>query len=99
MVSMNINLSPEQANFFGFMADHAGFLLPLWDAEKREIKLSDFETFLTVASHGEAIMARFFAMIWLHSNKYEFDLFEASQVLSDHDIATITAWLNTPIYP
>lgn len=99
MKKLNTSLSKEQAAFAVLIEEKAPYLLPLWDFDKREYRPSAVDSFLTLASHGECIMARFFLGIWRHDNYYKFDYIEAVKVLDKRSIKVITDWMNSPIFP
>ena len=50
-------------------------------------------------SHGEQIMARFFAAVWLGENKFDFDLVDAGATLDPAHRQVIGDWLTNPVFP
>lgn len=69
----------------------------LWNGSEVDIKL--LESTLATCSHGEAIMLRFLAGVWLGINRYDFDLIEAAGVLDVEDRQVISQYLMSPIWP
>jgi hypothetical protein len=99
MKKLNTSLSQEQATFVLLMEQHAPYLLPLWDFEKREYKAAAVESYLNLASHGEQIMARFFLCVWRNDNYFNFDLIEATNTLGQTELNVISAWVQSPVFP
>lgn len=98
MLDLNTALSGGQAAF-ALMLDKAPYLVPLWDMQKREYLPEKIERFLGSASHGEAIMCRFFLSVWRHDNDFQFDAIEAARVLDEKNMQIITDWLSDPFWP
>tara|TARA_R110002050_G_scaffold207374_3_gene343498 strand:- start:672 stop:905 length:234 start_codon:yes stop_codon:yes gene_type:complete len=74
-------------------------LLPLFDFNER-VYLSDVvERYLSTASHGESIMARFALGIWRHENQYNFDFLEAASILDERYKVIVASWFNDPFWP
>ena len=55
--------------------------------------------FRSVASHGEAIMARFVLGVWRGEDKFNFDFTEAASVLDRNQRQVITDWMLDPFWP
>ncbi len=91
-------LSAEQVNF-RIMLEKAPYLKPLWDFNERSFIPENVEAFLSSASHGEAIMARFFLGVWQRENDFNFDLFEAVKTLDTENLEIIIDWLKAPVTP
>lgn len=70
-----------------------------WDKEKRKLQLDAFEVELGLLSSGEAVMAKFFAAVWFHNDRYLFDIVEAGACLDNNQLEIIKAWLNRPYWP
>jgi len=92
-------MTPEQEKFFYYVEKRAPFLLGLWDWEAREILPEKVEQYLASASHGEQVLARFFAAVWLHRNHFDFDFLEAVKTLDLRNREIITDWMHEPIWP
>ncbi len=71
----------------------------LWDRERRELKIELFERELGVMSSGEQHMAKFFAAVWSHENRYGFDLVDAIRVIDLKSRDLIMGWMKTPFWP
>lgn len=99
MTSLNTSLSPSQAKYALWIEEKLSFLLPLFDFENRSYKSDEVERFLGVASHGEAIMARFALGIWRHDDQFDFDFIDAAQTLDDKYMNIVTNWLQNPFWP
>lgn len=72
---------------------------PYWDVDQRELDTERLKKTLGVLSHSEAIMARFFANLWLGDNTFAFDLIEAANTLDADDRTVIARWLADPTFP
>jgi len=59
-LTTNTSLTKGQASFALLLEESAPYLLPLFDFEKREFLPEKANEYLGIASHGQAIMARFF---------------------------------------
>lgn len=99
MKNLNFRLTKEQAAFALLIEQHAPYLLPLWDFEKREYKSAAVDSYLKIASHGEEIMARFFLGVWRNDNYFNFDLIDAAKTLGTKELAVISAWIKSPFFP
>ena len=71
----------------------------LWDFHKSRVNLEQAEQALTVHSHGECIMLRFFLAVWLGENRHNFDIIDAVRVLDLEDLDRITDWMKSPFWP
>lgn len=91
-------LSAEQTHFM-IMLEKAPYLKHLWDFNERGFIPEKVEGFLSSASHGEAIMARFFLGVWQGENNFNFDIFEAAKTLDRTNLNIIVDWLNRPLTP
>lgn len=91
-------LSSEQSDFAA-MLEKAPYLKHLWDFNERMFIPEKVEQFLGTASHGEAIMARFYLGVWRRENEFEFDLFEAAKTLDSANLKIIIGWLEGPVTP
>lgn len=98
VVTGHFTLSPEQARFKTMLSKYPQ-LLGYWDFAKRECDLEGLKESLSVLSHGEQIMARFFVGLWLGENQFDFDLFDATRSLDDQHLQVILNWLNDPVFP
>lgn len=92
-------MTDEQARFFEWLDENLAYLNNLFDKKECQYKVESVDDFLSVASHGEAIMAQFVLGVWLHRNLYEFDLFEAMTTLDDKNINIIKEWIEEPFWP
>lgn len=50
-------------------------------------------------SHGDQLMAKFFAGIWCGENVLGFDLIEVARVLDASHLGSIQRWLAEPEFP
>lgn len=91
--------APAQNRFESWLANNAPYLSILWDFDKRDLSLAMVDSYLATASHGQAIMCRFAAGVWLGSNDYQFDMINAAGVLDDEQKAAIAAWFTSPFWP
>jgi hypothetical protein len=62
----------------------------LFDFEERIFLKDNVEIYLSTASHGEAIMAKFVLGIWMQENKFNFDFIEAASVLDQGQMKVVT---------
>lgn len=74
-------------------------LLPLWNVERSEYKPEQVNHYLGVASHGEAIMLRFFLAVWRGDNSFDFNIIDAAATLDAPEMQIITNWLTHPFWP
>lgn len=95
---LNTSLSQGQAAF-ALMLEKAPYLQPLWNLEKQEYIPEIFENFLGTASHGQAIMARFFLSVWTHRNDFGFNVIDAAAILDDDQKQIIVSWVLDPFWP
>lgn len=75
------------------------YLNNLFDFEKMVYIPEMVDAYLGVASHGQAIMARFALSVWTHNDDFEFNFIEAAQVLDTPQLNIIIDWLKRPIWP
>jgi hypothetical protein len=94
----HFTLTPEQRQFKQLLDAHPT-LVPFWDFESTSLDLAALERALPAMSHGEQIMARFFAAVWLGENKFDFDLVDAAATLDDKHRQLIVDWLASPMFP
>jgi hypothetical protein len=94
-------LTEKQQRFFDLIetSSVADWILPFFDIEKRQLKLDMIESQIQTLSHGEQIMLRFFAGLWLNDNRFGFDLFDAVGTLDHQNMEIITDWLSDPFWP
>ena len=94
-----LSRAPAQDRFESWLMKNAPYLSLLWDFEKHELSLPMVDSYLATASHGQAIMCRFAAGVWLGSNDYQFDMIDAARVLDHEQKTAITAWFTSPFWP
>ena len=94
----HFTLTREQRQFKLWL-DNYPVLSAYWDFENRSCDLEAIKADLSVLSHGEAIMLRFFVAGWLGENQLNFDLIEAARVLDDGNLDDIRKWLAQPVFP
>lgn len=94
-----MELSDSQASFYFWMEQHAPQLMGLWDWNGRSVNLAAVESYISTASHGEAIMCRFFVGVWLGRNDHGFNMIAAAGVLDQGQRAVIAEWLMSPLWP
>lgn len=70
-----------------------------WDLEKRTMDADALEAYLGVASHGEALYAKFLALVWGGCDYYGLDISDAAAVLSPAQRKLIAEWITQPIWP
>lgn len=100
LAERNIQLrAPGRERFEHWLASNAPYLSFMWDFETPEMSRSMVESFIATAPLQQAIMCRFAAGIWLGSNDYQFDPFNAAGVLNDQQRAAIAEWLMSPFWP
>lgn len=98
-MELNTSLTAEQAAFAVWLEEKAPYLFPLFDFSKRAYLPEKVEDYLAVASHGQAIMARFFLSIWRHADEFDFDFIDAAKTLDKTNMGIITDWLEKPRWP
>ena len=68
-------------------------------AENNELDIDRLKADLPEMSHGEQIMARFFACVWLGNNDFEFDYIDAIKTLDQKEISVIGKFMLNPLFP
>jgi hypothetical protein len=94
----HFTLTDEQRRFKAMLAAYPR-LMPYWGFGACECELERLRTDMSVLSHGEQVMAKFFAGIWCGENVLGFDLIEAVRVLDASHLASIQNWLAEPEFP
>lgn len=94
----HFELSAEQRQFKHMLSNYPRFSA-YWDFESRCCDLESAGLDIGALSHGEQIMLRFFAAVWLGENALNFDLIEATRVLDDNNLDDIRQWLANPVFP
>lgn len=92
-------MSPEQLKFKQFLETHVPDIGRLFDWDNRAVVFSRVDRYLGYASSGEAILARFFVGVWLHDNRYDFDIISAVKRLDTSNLEMIYTWLREPVWP
>lgn len=99
IVNLNSSLSESQARYAIWIEEKMPFLLPLFNFEERAYKPEAVKSYLSSASHGQAIMARFALGVWRHEDHFDFDFIDAAQTLDVKNMKVITDWLRNPFWP
>lgn len=86
-------LSEPQFNFRFWLKSEAPQLQSLWNWDDRCVDVDAVESYLATASHGEAIMCRFFVGVFLGRNDMDFNLIDAAAVLEKGQREVISRWL------
>ena len=97
-MELNTSLSAGQAAF-ALMLEKAPYLESLWNMREREYLPEKVDQYLETASHGQAIMARFFLGVWRHDNEFNFDLIDSVSVLDKNNLKIIMDWMADPFWP
>lgn len=98
-LNLNTSLSDSQARFFVWLEESAPYLQSLFDVSNAAYLPDAVDRYLGVASHGQAIMARFVLGVWRHDNHFNFDFTDAAAVLDKEAMQVITAWMLDPFWP
>jgi len=98
-MELNTSLTAEQAAFAVWLEEKAPYLLSLFDFDLPGFLPEKVEQYLGVASHGQAIMARFVLGVWRHQDQFDFDFIEAASTLDKKNMKVITDWLQNPLWP
>ena len=88
----------ENDRFFEILSQHPNLAI-YWDREKNELDITSFEQALGKMSSGEAATAKWLAGVWLHENRFGFDLFQHMSYLDGHALEAFQNWVNDPFYP
>lgn len=94
----HFTLTAEQRQFKQMLESYP-LLVPYWDFDKRECDIDRLREALGTLSHGEAIMARFLAGVWLGKNALAFDMIDAVKSLDDVQLQVIIKWSSNPAFP
>lgn len=95
----NLRLTDTQTAFYLLLSRDAPFLMQLFDFQERECNLERANKYISQASQGEAIMAKFFVGVWCGKDVLNFDFVEAIKDLDRSNINIITKWMQSPIWP
>lgn len=98
IVPGHFTLTPEQRQFKQLLDEHPT-LVSFWNFNSASLDLVALELALPALSHGEQVMARFFAAVWLGENRFDFDLVDAAASLDPQHRQLIVAWLASPFFP
>lgn len=71
----------------------------LFDIDDRVYNAKNVEKYLSVASSGEVVMARFVLSVWRGDNDFKFDITEAARCLDETQMKIVTDWLTSPFWP
>lgn len=89
----------ESQHRFRELLDQLPWLQPYWDFGTRACDVTGLEAAMNSWSHGEQLMARFFALIWFGENRMGFELADAASVLDHRHRMIIIHWLEEPFWP
>ena len=95
----HFKLTPEQRQFKALLEQCCPCIESYWNFEQRECDIERLRASLGSLSHGEAIMTRFLAGVWLNENALDFDMIEAVKTLDEKQLQVIINWLSKPIFP
>ena len=95
----HFTLTNKQRQFKALLEQCCPRLESYWDFDQRECDIERLRNALGSLSHGEAIMARFLAGVWLGENALDFDMIDAVQTLDETQLQVIISWLSKPIFP
>ena len=98
IITGHFRLSAEQKRFKDTLEQYPR-LSPFWDFEKREYDVAGLEQSLGALSHGERLMAEFFAAVWSGENTHDFDFIDAAKTLEPVHRRVVVDWLNDPYFP
>ena len=91
-------LTVGQTRFARMLAD-APWLEQYWDFDRASCDVERLRTDMEGWSHGERILAQFFATVWCGENTFGFDFLEAASVLDPEFRALIARWIERPFWP
>lgn len=91
-------LSENQLRFFDWLHRYPRIEV-YWDHSTAICQTEQLKQAMGTFSHGEALMARFFAGVWFGSNDLGFDLIEAAGLLDAKDRALLMSWFAEPFWP
>ena len=98
ITSGHFTLMPQQRQFKQ-MLERYPQLESYWDFDKRECDIDRLHEALGSLSHGEAIMARFLAGVWLEENTLAFDMIDAAKSFDDAHLQVFINWSANPTFP
>lgn len=85
--------------FFSLL-DQAPRIARFWNKSKRALEVDDFDKALPFMSHGEQVLAEFFASVWFgNDERYPFRVMDAMTVLDTRGQKIILEWVADPFYP
>lgn len=91
-------ISQDKMRFFRALMRYPS-LVQLWDLHKIELDIEAAEMYLKGCSAGEALIAKFFFMVWIGEDKYGFNLIEATRKLDFKSLEIIAEWIIDPFWP
>ncbi len=94
----HFGLTPDQRRFKD-MLDDFPTLQVFWDWDTCRCDTEALKVYLGVCSHGEQVMASFFATIWLRDDTFTFSLLEVARMLDAQHRQIIIDWLADPFLP
>lgn len=91
-------INQDKVRFFSALMRYPS-LLQLWNLEKIELDVEAAEMYLRCCSAGEALLAKFFFMVWMGDDRYGFNLIEAARKLDFKTLIMIAEWIEDPFWP
>lgn len=88
----------DRIRFFSALTNYPS-MKQLWDLEKMELDTEAAQMYLQGCSEGEALLAKFFFMVWLGEDRYSFNLLEAVRKLDSESLEMISNWMINPFWP
>jgi hypothetical protein len=91
-------LSENQLRFFNLLHRYPQIEV-YWDHSTATCQTERLKQAMGSLSHGEAVMARFFAGVWFGSNELGFDLIDAVGLLEEKERSLVASWFAEPFWP
>lgn len=92
-------LSSSQQIFKTWLEVNAPEITYLWNWNERSLDTEAAQSYLSTASHGQAVMCRFAVAVWFGKNRFDFDVIEAASILDVEKRRAIANWLIDPFWP
>ena len=99
MIKLNTGLTQEQAKFAMLLERFRPCIRDIRDLDTLTYCPKKADDFIKYSSDQEVIVVRFLLGVWRGDNKYQFDLFEAVQVLDFQILLIVKNWLEVPFLP
>lgn len=86
-------------NKFSTLISEFPTIAKFWDLDKKELDIAALESNIGTMSSGELSLARWLGGVWLHENRFGFDLFDDMENFDEKSMAAFQKWVSEPFFP